>query len=192
MSARGSRPKMASGSSTEPAASPSSDMTFSSMSRALLCRRLPTIAGLVVRTLVARRLGRARRCLGLRQPELAALGAGHGALDQDEAALDVGLHHLEIERGDAIDAHVARHLLVLEGLAGVLAAAGRADRAVRDRHTVRGAQAAEIPALHAAGVAFTNAGAGHVDELADQEMVGGDLSADRDQRVIADAELGNR
>src|SRR5215467_4280503 len=119
MSARGSRPKMASGSSTEPAASPSSDMTFSSMSRALLCRRLPAIGGLVVRTLVARRLGRARRCLGLRQPELAglgrflrelllhrvaqrdpaALGAGHGALDQDQAALDVGLHHLEIERG---------------------------------------------------------------------------------------------
>ena len=35
----------------------------------------------------------------------AALGAGHRALDQDEAALDVGLHDLEIERGDALDAH---------------------------------------------------------------------------------------
>ena len=72
----------------------------------------------------------------------AALGAGHRALDQDEAALDVGLHDLEIERGDALDAQVARHLLVLEGLARVLTAAGATDRAVRDRHAVRGAQAA--------------------------------------------------
>ena len=33
-------------------------------------------------------------------------------------------------------------------------------------------------------------GAGDVDELADQEMIGGDLGADRDQRIVADAELG--
>src|SRR5229473_3062249 len=203
MSGRGSRPKMASGSSTEPAASPSSDMTFSSMSRALLCGRLRAFGGLVVGS-----LGRAR--LGGRQPELAglrrflrelllhgiaqrdpaALGAGDRALDQNEAALDVGLHHLEIERGDAIDAHMAGHLLVLEGLARVLPAAGRADRAVRDRHAVRSAQTTEIPALHAAGKAFADRGAGDVDELADDEMVGGDLGADRDQAVLLDPELG--
>ena len=84
---------------------------------------------------------------------------------------------------------MARHLLVLEGLAGILTAAGRTDRTVRDRHAVRGAQAAEIPALHAAGKALADRGAGDVDELADHEMVRGDLGADRDQRVIADAEF---
>ena len=29
-----------------------------------------------------------------------------------------------------------------------------------------------------------------VDELADDEMIGGDLGADRDQRVLGDAEFG--
>src|SRR6266545_4418645 len=163
MSARGSRPKIASDSVTSPAALPSSVVTFSSMSRALL---------LLGRSLVG--LGRRRCRLGLGQAELArlrqvlrhrlldgvahgdpaALAAGHRALDQDEPALDVGLHHLEIERGDAIGTHMAWHLLVLEGLAGVLAAAGGADRAVRNRHAVAGAQAGEIPPLHAAGKAL--------------------------------------
>ena len=129
-----------------------------------------------------RRLLRQRLLHGVAHRDPAALGAGHRALDQDQAALDVGLHHLEIERGHAIDAQMARHLLVLEGLARILAAAGRADRAVRDRHAVRGAQAREIPALHAAGKALADRGAGHVDELADDEMVGRDLGADRDQR----------
>ena len=32
--------------------------------------------------------------------------------------------------------------------------------------------------------------AGHVDELADDEMIGGDLGADRQQRVFLDAEFG--
>jgi hypothetical protein len=48
------------------------------------------------------------------------LEPGTAPFDQDQAALDVGLHHAQIERGDAIDAHVAGHLLVLEGLAGIL------------------------------------------------------------------------
>ena len=54
---------------------------------------------------------------------------------------------------------------------------------------MRGAQAAEVPALHAAGKALADRGAGDVDELAGDEMVGGDLGADRDQRVVADAEF---
>ena len=45
-------------------------------------------------------------------------------LYQDQAAFDVGPHHLEIERRDALDAHLARHLLVLEGAARILATAG--------------------------------------------------------------------
>src|SRR5260370_4185191 len=113
-----------------------------------------------------------------------ALGAGNGAFDQDQAALDVSLHHAQIERGDAIDAHVAGHLLVLEGLAGILTSAGRTDRAMRYRDTMGGAQAAAIPALHAAGKALADRGAGDVDELADHEMVGLNLGANRDQRVF--------
>ena len=52
------------------------------------------------------------------------------------------------------------------------------------------AQAAEIPALHAAGPALAGRSAGHVDILADDEVVGGDLGADRNERIGIDAELG--
>src|SRR5450432_359322 len=138
MSARASSPKMASGRSTEPAAVPSSIVTFNSMSRPLVrgsCRRgLRAFGG---RLCGARRasqpeLARCRHILGQRlldrvaQPDPAALGARYRALDQHEAALDVGHHHLEIERGHAVHAHVTRHLLFLEGLARILATAGRA------------------------------------------------------------------
>src|SRR6266487_1873459 len=193
MSALGSRPKIASGSSIEPAALPSSDTILSSMSRTPLvggfaffggrglgfagggCRlRQAELAGLggILRQLLLHRVA---------QRDPAALGARHRAFDQDEAALDVGLHHLEIERGDALDSHVTRHFLVLEGLAGILAAAGGADRTMRDRHAVRGAQPAEIPALHATRKALADRGPGHIDELAHDEVVGGDLGTYRDQ-----------
>src|SRR5690242_1686658 len=81
------------------------------------------------------------------------------------------------------------HLLALEGLAGILTAAGAADRAMRDRHAVRGAQTREIPALHAAGKALADRGAAHVDELADDKMIGGDFGADRNEGVFGDAEF---
>src|SRR5436190_24119595 len=86
---------------------------------------------------------------------------------------------------------MAGHLLVLEGPARVLTAAGRADRTMRDRHAVAGAQAGEIPALHAAGKALADGDAANVDELAGNEVVGGDLGADRDQILLVDAELGD-
>src|SRR5262245_54435080 len=200
MSGRGSRPKMASGRSTEPAALPSSDMIFSSMSRTLLlggfCFGALGIAGRCRSSVGQAELAGLRRVLRqlllhrVAQRDPAALGAGHRALHENEAALDVRLHHLEIERGDAIDAHMARHLLDLEGLARILAAAGRTDRAVRDRHAVRGPQPAEVPALHAAGEALADRGPGHVHELADDEMIGRDLGTDRDQVAFLDAELG--
>src|SRR5262249_36330310 len=199
MSGRGSRPKIASDSSTEPAALPSSDMTFSSMSRTLLLGRLfgGTGAGirgrLALRQAELARLGRLLRQLLLdrvAQRDPAALGARHRAFDQNEAALGIGLHHLEIERGDALDPQVASHLLVLEGLAGILPATGGAVRAVRDRDAVRGAQTREIPALHRTGKALADRGAGDVDELADHEMVGGNLGANRDQLTFGDAEFG--
>src|ERR1700755_237063 len=191
MSARGSRPKMASESSTEPASLPSRVVTFSSISRTLL---LGHSLGLAAGNLELAGLGsllRQRLLHRVAHRDPAALGAGNGAFDQDQTAFDVGLDHAQIERGDAIDTHVTGHLLVLEGLAGVLTAAGRTDRTMRDRHTVGGAQAAEIPALHAAGKALADRGAGDVDELADHEMIGLNFSADRDQRVFRHAELGD-
>ena len=126
---------------------------------------------------------------GIAHGDPAAAGAGNGTLNQDETALDVGLDDLEVERGDAIDTHVAGHLLVLEGLARVLTAAGRTDRTVRDRDTVRGTQTAEIPALHTAGKTLTDRDAADVDELTFNEMVGSDFGTHRDHRVFGDAEF---
>src|SRR5882757_8080154 len=169
MSARGSRPKMSSDTVTPPAALPSSVVTFSSISRALL--RFRSRRGVREPELARLRQIFWQRLLdGIAHGDPAAVVAGDCALDQDEAALDVGLHHLEIERGDAVDTHVPRHLLVLEGLARVLTAAGRTDRTVRDRHAVGGAQPAEVPALHAARKTLADRGAGDVDILADDEV----------------------
>src|SRR5262249_1939515 len=180
MSTRGSRPKISSQTVTPPADSPSRVVTFSSISRPLL--RFRSRCGLGQAELAGFwQILRQRLLHRIAHGDPATVVAGHRALDQDEAALDVGLHHLEIERGDALDAHVAGHLLVLEGLAGILAAAGRAMRAVRDRHPLCGAQAVEIPTLHGARKALADGGAGDVDELPDNKMVGGDFSADRDQ-----------
>src|SRR6201986_5368041 len=192
ISARGSRPKISSERLTEPAALPSRVVTFSSISRALLrglCFRRRLIATGDLELAGLRRFLRQRLLHGVTHPDPAALGAGHRTFDQDQATLDVGLNDAQVERGDAVDAHVAGHLLVLPGLAGILTAAGRTDRAVRDRHAVGGAKAAEVPALHAAGKALAYRGAGDVDELADDEMVGLDLGADRDQRVLRYTEL---
>src|SRR5262245_1207370 len=189
MSARGSRPKMSSETVTPPAALPSRVVTFNSISRPLL--RFRSRRGVRQPELARfRQIFRQRLLDGIAHGDPAAVVAGHCPLDQDEAALDVGLHHLEIEGGDALDTHVAGHLLVLEGLAGILTAAGRAVRAVRDRDAVGGAQAGEVPALHRAGEALADGGAGDIDELADNKMVGGDFSADRDQLVLCNAELG--
>jgi hypothetical protein len=88
---------------------------------------------------------------GVTQHDPAALGAGHGALDHDQATVGVGLDDLQVLRGHALIAHVAGHLLALEHLARVLTLTGRAVRTVRDRHAVRGAQAAEVVPLHGTG-----------------------------------------
>src|ERR1700722_8544566 len=144
MSLRGSRPKMASESSTEPAALPSSVVTFSSMLRPLLGRRfsgrcLLTTAIGQAELARLRRVFRQRLLDGIAHRDPSALGAGSGAFDEDQAARHIGLHHAQIERGDAVDTHVTGHLLVLEGLAGILTSAGRTDRTMRYRDTVGGA-----------------------------------------------------
>src|ERR1700761_4680092 len=184
MSLRGSRPKISSDSWTEPASLPSRVVTFSSISHALLLGR--RFRGLLGNLELAglRSFLRQRLLDGVADRDPAALGAGNGALDQDQTTRDVGLDHPQIERGDAIDTHVTGHLLVLEGLAGILTAAGRTDRTMRDRDAVGGAQTTEIPALHAAGKTLTDRGTGNVDKLPDHEMVGLDFGAHRDQRVF--------
>src|ERR1700730_18142417 len=153
MAGRGSSPKIVSLSSTEPDGLPSRVVTFSSMSRPLAAGFGNRSGG---RGFSPGDTERAR----LRDPpgpvlfhrvadrDPAALRARDCALDQDETALDIGLHDLEIERGDPLDPEMARHLLVLEGLAGILTSAGRAVRAMRNRHAVGGPQPGEIPALH--------------------------------------------
>src|SRR6204780_4876272 len=163
-SVRGSSPKIVSDTVTEPDFLPSSDVTFSSMSRPP-CVLTDCDRGrrFVVGELEFAGLRHAVRQLLLHRVthrDPAALGARHGAFDHDEAARHVGLHDLEIERGHPVDTKMAGHFLVLEGLAGVLAAAGRTDRTVRDRHAVGGAQTAEIPALHAAGKTLTDRSTG--------------------------------
>ncbi len=84
---------------------------------------------------------------------------------------------------------MAGHLLALEHLAGVLTLAGRTVRAVRDGHTVRGAQATEVPALHAAGETLTDRGAGDIHQLAFDEVVGLEGGANFDEVRRIDTKL---
>src|SRR5580692_2368999 len=185
---------MASDKVTEPAFLPSSEVTCTSMSRtSCVLADSDRCGGLIIRELELAGLRHAVRQLSLhRVPhrDPAAFDAGHGAFDQDQATRDVGLADLEIERCHPIDAEMSRHLLVLERPSGILAAAGRAYRAVRDRHAMARPQATEIPALHAAGPAFAGRCAGDVDILPDDKMICGDLRADRNERIVINAEFG--
>src|SRR3984957_6766905 len=121
-SLRGSRPKIPSESWTEPAALPSRVVTFSSISRALLLGRRFSRLLTAARDLELAGLGsllRQRLLHGIAHRDPSALGAGNGAFDQDQAALDIGPNDTKVERGDAIDTHVTGHLLVLECLSRV-------------------------------------------------------------------------
>src|SRR6516164_1373180 len=223
MSARGSSPKMASDNLTEPAFLPSSVVTSSSISLALLRLlaggRLGFAlwrGGLGRSRLGCRLLARSRfrcwlrRCRSLRRLRFSAvlggvLGrrwrrlfvrfggrAGFGQFELARlrrAVRQLLLHRIADHDPAAFDAGMAGHFFILEGLTGILAAAGRTMRAVRDRNTVAGAEPGEIPALHRAGPALAGGGAGDVDKLADHEMVGGDFGADRDQALFIDAEF---
>src|SRR3954453_21787199 len=107
ISLRGSRPKISSDSWTEPASLPSRVVTFSSISRALLLGRCSLFGAANDLELAGLRSFLRQRLLHrVTHRDPAALGAGNGTFDEDQAAFDVGLHHAQIERGDAIDAHV--------------------------------------------------------------------------------------
>src|SRR5262245_33914336 len=96
-SVRGSRPKIASGRSSEPAASPSRVVTFTAMSRSLLLGRLRVGGRIGVlgrgRLLTQAEFARLGRILrqrlldGVAYRDPATLRAWHRALNQDEAAL---------------------------------------------------------------------------------------------------------
>src|SRR5690242_4937427 len=105
-----------------------------------------------------RQILRRRALRGVLHQYVGAVVTGHRADHEDQAALGVRSEDFQILRGNALDAVMTGHLLVLEGLAGILALTGRAMAAMRNRDTVRCAQAAEIPPPHGAGIAASFSG----------------------------------
>src|SRR3569832_2215615 len=116
--------------------------SFSSTSPAALLSRLRTLVFISALTLFFgrdRRGGRSallhrsrRRHIlmrlldGIAHHHPTALGTRHCAAHHDQPALDIDLGHFQILGGDIVDAVMAVHLLVLEGLARILTAAGAA------------------------------------------------------------------
>src|SRR6185437_5220829 len=117
--------------------------------------------------------------------DLAALRTGHGAADEEQIALDIDLHDLEILRRAAHHAHVAGHPPALEHAARGLALADGAGRAVRHRHAVGRRQATEVVPLHRAREALAFRRAGDVDPLAGLEEVHFDLGARLEIDLVA-------
>src|SRR3546814_13444159 len=76
----------------------------------------------------------------------ATLLARDRALDEDEAALDVGADAVQILLGAVVRAHVASHLLVFEDASRVLALTGRTIGTVADRQPCDAAHPAQTPA----------------------------------------------
>src|SRR5665213_1119023 len=192
-SARGSRPKMSSFSSTSPADLLSRLRTFVFISG--LCSRFRRhFFGQRCGLLALRNRTRHRRILvrlldGVAHHHPAALGARHRAAHHDEAALDIDFRDFEILRCDVLVAVMAVHLLVLESLARILTAARAAQRAVGDRHAVRRFKAAEIPALHGAGETTADGDACDVHFLAGHEMIRLQQIAHLKQVLRIDAEF---
>ena len=83
------------------------------------------------------------------------------------------------------------HFLALEDTTRILTLTGRTVAAVRNRHTVRRAKAAEVVPLHRTLKALTDRRAGHVDELTFEVMVGGDFLAHVDQVFRINTELSD-
>src|SRR5690606_5791391 len=120
-----------------------------------------------------------------------ALVTRDGALDHDQAAVGVDAEDGQVLGGDDFLAEVAGHLLALERATRILTLTGRTVRAVRDGDAVRGAQTAEVPALHGAGEALADGLGLDVDLLAGDEVVGRELGAHVHHRVRVDAEFGD-
>ena len=118
-----------------------------------------------------------------------ALGLTPRARLFDQTTVGVDRCHFEVQRGDPLYPKMARHLLVLEGLARVLAVTRRTQRAMADRHAVAGLKAGEVPALHATGEALALGGAADIDLLAGAEMRGGQGRTWLQQRIRGNPEF---
>src|SRR6185437_5779750 len=136
-----------------------------------------------------RQILRSRTLRRVLHQHVGAVVTGHRADHEDQPALGVRSEDLQILRGNALDAIMTGHLLVLEGLARILALTGRTVAAMRDRDTVRRAQAAEVPPLHGASEATALGGANDIDELAGHEMRRRYLGADFEHRIGRHAKL---
>jgi len=117
--------------------------------------------------------------------------AGNGAAHEQQAAVGVDAHDLQVRDRPAHRAEVARHALAGKHLRRGLILAGRAGPVVRDRVAVARAVRGEVVALDDAGETLPDRGAGDVDFLAHLEDVDPDFAADLEVLEIAcgDAEL---
>ncbi len=97
---------------------------------------------------------------------------------EEQTAFRVCLDDLEVQRGDLLVAHVARHAETLEHAPGERARTDRARCTVVLVVAVAGALAVEVVALHAARETLAAADRGDVDLLAGSEGVRADLLAD--------------
>ena len=118
-----------------------------------------------------------------------ALAARHSATDHDQALVGIHRGNLQIQCSHPLNAQVAGHLLVLEGLARILTVTCRTMRTVRHRHAVGGFQTAEVPPLHTAGKAFTLGDAADIDHLPDHEVRRRQRLPRLERRVRRHAEL---
>src|SRR5687767_8448772 len=103
--------------------------------------------------------------------------ARDAAAHEEQALLGVDAHHLDVQRGDALVAHVTRHAQALDHAARERAGADRPAVAEVLVRAVGRAHAEAVP-LHHAREALALRGADHVDALARAEDVDGDLLAD--------------
>src|SRR5690606_32869472 len=92
--------------------------------------------------------------------------ARDGTLDQQQAALGVDTHDVEILYGTGNATQMTGHFLAGEHATGILGHTNRARDTVRDRVTVRIALTSKVVALDRACETFTNGGAGYVNFLA--------------------------
>src|SRR5271165_4590015 len=115
MSTRGSAAKISSGSSALPTAFASKSTTSNFIDLALQRRGIGGIR-------------RPRLLDRIAHQHVAALGTGDRAAHEDKVTFRVHTRDLQVKGGHALLAEMASHLLVLEGLAGILTVTGRTKR----------------------------------------------------------------
>src|SRR5690606_14548430 len=128
---------------------------------------------------------------GVAHEDDATLGAGDGALDEQQPLLDIDRVHGQVLDGLAVVAHAASHAHALEDATGRRCATDRAGLAVVAVGTVGGADAGEAVALHDACGSLALRGARHVDLRPGLEGRDRDLLAERVLLGVRGAHLGD-